>query len=169
MISKCKHTKEDGQETNAGQYPFLALLFHIQENANTTLLASKHNTSACLLQETCSFYWQNALTHKCPQRCQSHGMSGKSNVLNDILWFQIKFKRGPYLNSSMKLGIQHSQVIEKHAHKNPIPGAGHLPEEKLQPQTISLGSSHTHVTARKACQTMCTINHSLCCMHAYAN
>ena len=46
MVSKCKHTKEDGQQTNSGQYPFIALLFHIQENANTALTASKHNTSA---------------------------------------------------------------------------------------------------------------------------
>ena len=31
VVIKCKHTKEDGQQTNAKQYPFIALLFHIQE------------------------------------------------------------------------------------------------------------------------------------------
>ena len=41
MVSKCKHTEEDGQQTNAGQYPFITLLFYIQENANTALTASK--------------------------------------------------------------------------------------------------------------------------------
>ena len=51
MISKCRHTKKDGQQTNAGQYLFIALLFHIHKNANTALIASKHNTSNCLLQE----------------------------------------------------------------------------------------------------------------------
>ena len=39
----------------------------------------------------------------------------------------------------------------------------------LQPQTTSQGSSHTHVTARKACQTVCIINHSLSHMHGCAN
>ena len=49
MVSKCRHTKEDGQQTNAQQYPFIALLFHIQENADTTLTVSKHNKSTSLL------------------------------------------------------------------------------------------------------------------------
>ena len=39
----------------------------------------------------------------------------------------------------------------------------------LQTQTTSLGSSHPHVTARKAGQTMCIINHVLSHMHGCAN
>ena len=38
-----------GQRTNAGQYPFIALLFHSQENANTILIVSEHNTSTWLI------------------------------------------------------------------------------------------------------------------------
>ena len=57
IFSKCKHTKEDDHQTNVGPYTFIALLFHIQENANTALIASKHNASTVFLQETCSFHW----------------------------------------------------------------------------------------------------------------
>ena len=53
-------------------------------------------------------------------------MFGKSNALNDILCFQRKFKGGPYSNSAIKLPIQPSELIKKHAHKCPIPNAGHL-------------------------------------------
>ena len=45
MVSKRKHTKEHEQQTNARQYPFIALLSNIQENANTTFNASEYNTS----------------------------------------------------------------------------------------------------------------------------
>ena len=161
MVSKCKHTKEDDQETNAGQYPFLALLFHIQENANTTLLASKHNTSACLLQETCSFYWQNALMHKCPQRCQSQGMGAKTNAPNNIRVFQMKSEWGLCSNSEINLGVQPSELIKKHAHECPISGADHLHVELFRPQTTPLGSTHAHMIARKACSTMFIINRIL--------
>ena len=92
MVSKCKHTKEDGQEANAGQYLFLGLLLNIQENTNTALTASKQNTSIGLLQETCSFHWHNTLMHKCPKRCQSYGVFGKSSSPDDILCFRTKFK-----------------------------------------------------------------------------
>ena len=93
----------------------------------------------------------------------------QSNALNDILCFQRKFKCSPHSNSAIQLPIQPSELIKKHAHKCPITGVGHLHEKMLQPQTTSLGSSHTHVTARKACQTMCIINHSLFHMHGCAN
>ena len=49
MVSKCKHRKENGQQKKAGQYLFIALLFDIQENANTTLTVSKQNTPTDLL------------------------------------------------------------------------------------------------------------------------
>ena len=137
MVSKCKHTKEDGQQANARQYLFIALLFYNQENTNTALTASKHNAPTGFLQEICSFYWQNSLMHRCAKRCQSHGMFGKSNALNNILCFQTKFKCGPYSNSAIQLPIQPSEFIKKHAHKWPIPGAGHLHEKMLQPQTIA--------------------------------
>ena len=39
------HKREHGQQTNDWQYPFIALLFNIQENANTTFNASEYNTS----------------------------------------------------------------------------------------------------------------------------
>ena len=169
MVGKCKHTKEDGQQTNAREYLFIALLLHIQENTNTTLTASKHNTFIDLLQEIGYFYWHNTLMHKYPKTCQSHGMFGKNSALNDILCFQRKFKCGPYSNSTRKLPIQPSELIKKHAHKCPIPDAGHLHERMLQTQTTSQGSSHTRVTARKACQTMCIINHSLSHLHGCAN
>ena len=45
MVSKRKHTKGHEQQINARQYPFIALLFNIQENANTTFNASEYNTS----------------------------------------------------------------------------------------------------------------------------
>ena len=96
-------------------------------------------------------------------------MFGKSDALNDVLCFRREFKGGPYSNSAIKLPIQPSELIKKHAHKCPIPDAGHLHEEMLQLQITSQGSSHTHVTARKACQTMCIINHSLSHMHECAN
>ena len=169
MFSKCKHTKEDGQQTSAGQYPFIALLVHIQANANIALFASKHNTSISLLQGTFSFYWDNALMHNCPKRCQSHGMFGKSNALNNIFAFKENSSAVSYSNSAIKLPIQPSELIKKHAHKCPIPNAGHLHDKMLQTQTTSLGSSHTHMTARKACQTMCIINHILSHMHGCAN
>ena len=141
MVSKCKHTKEDDQQTNIGQYLFIALLFQIQENANTTLTASKHNTSTEFLQETGSFYWHNTLMHKCPKTCQSYGMFGKSDALNAVLCFQRKFKCSPYPNSAIKLPIQPSELIKKHTHKCAIPDAGHLHEKMLQTQSISLGSA----------------------------
>ena len=115
----------------------LPFYFNIQENANTTLTASKHNTSTGLLQETCSFYWHNTLMHKCPKKCQSHAIFGRSSALNDILCFQRKFKCGPYSNSTIKLPIRSSELIKKHAHKCPIPGAAHVHEKMLQPQIIS--------------------------------
>ena len=96
-------------------------------------------------------------------------MFGKNSALNDILCFQRKFKCGPYSNSTRRLPIQPSEFIKKHAHKWPIPDAGHLHESMLQTQTTSQGSSHTRVTAGKACQTMCIINHSLFHMHGCAN
>ena len=96
-------------------------------------------------------------------------MFGKTYALNDVLCFQTKFKGGPYSNSAIKLPIQPSELIKKHAHKSPIPDAGHVHEEMLQLQITSQGSSHTHVTARKACQTVCIINHSLSHMHGCAN
>ena len=108
-----------GQQTNAWQYPFIALLFNIEENANTTLTASEYNTFTSLLQETCSFYWHNTFTHKCPQKCQSHGMFGKCNALNNILCFQRKFNCSPYSNSAIKFSIQCSELIKKHAHRCP--------------------------------------------------
>ena len=168
MANKCNHTKQDGQQANTGQCKFIASFVNIQENTNTALTAPKHNTSTGLLQETCSFYWHNTLMHKCPKRCQSHGIFAKSSALNDILCFQMKFKFGPYSNSAIKLPIQPSELIKKHAHKCPIPDASHLHEKMLQTQTTSQGSSHTHVTARKACQTMCIINHSLSHLHGCA-
>ena len=119
MVSKCKNTKEHGQQTNAQHYPFIARLFNIQENANTALTASEHNTSTGLLQETSSFYWCNTLMHKCPKRCQPHGMFGKSTALNNILCFQRKFKCSPYSNLAIKLPIQPSELIKKHVHKCP--------------------------------------------------
>ena len=137
MISKCEHTKEDGQQTNAGQYAFIALHFHIQENANTALTASKHNTSTGLFQETCSFYRHNTLMHKCPKTCQSRTMLGRSSALDDILCFQRKFKCGTYSNSTIKLCLRSSKLIKKHAHKCSIPGAAHVHEKMLQPQIIS--------------------------------
>ena len=95
-------------------------------------------------------------------------MFGKSNALNDILCFQRRFKCGPYSNSAIKLPIQPGEFIKKHAHKFPILEAGHLHEKMLQPQTTSLGSAYTHVTAIRACQNMCIINHSLSHMHGCA-
>ena len=148
---------------------FLALLFHIQENANTVLLASKHNTYTCLLQETCSLYWQNTLMHKCPQRCQSHGMGGKTNAPNNIRFLQMKFEWGPCSNSEINLAIQPSELINKHAHKCPISGADYLHDKPFPPQTTSLGNSHTHVIARKACYTTFIINRILSHMRGCAN
>ena len=169
MSNKQKHRGNDGQETNVGQYPFLALLFHIQENVSIALLASKHNTSTCLLQETCYFYWQNTLTHKCPKRCQPHGMLDKRIDLNNIICFRMKFKFGPYSNSEINLVIQPSELIKKHAQKCPISGADHLHVKMFQPQTTSLGSSHTHVIARKACYSTFIINYILSHLHGCAN
>ena len=134
MVSKYKHTKDDGQQTNAGQYPFIALLFHIQENGNTVLTASKHNTFTCLLQERCSFYWHNTLMHKMSQKMSiTWHVSTKQRSEWDILCFQRKFNYGPYSNSATKLPIQPSELITKHAHKCPICNAHHLPEKTLQP------------------------------------
>ena len=169
MVSKCKHTKEDDQQTNAGQYTFIALLFHIQGNANTALTASKHNTSTEFLQETGSFYWHNTLMHKCPKTCQSYGMFGKSDALNAVLCFQRKFNCSPYPNSAIKLPIQTSELIKKHTHKCTIPDASHPHEKMLQTQSTSLGNSHTYATTRKSCQTMCIINHIPSHMHGCAN
>ena len=39
----------------------------------------------------------------------------------------------------------------------------------LEPQTTPLGSSHTHMSAREACQFMCNINYSLSHMHGCPN
>ena len=161
MVSKGKHTKEDDHQTNVGQYTFIALLFHIQENANTALIASKHNASIGFLQETCSFHWHKALMHKCRKKCQLNGIFSKNSALNNILCFQTKFKCGPYSNSAIQLPIQPSELIKKHAHKCPIPGASHVHEKMLQMQSTSQWRSHTHVSTRKACQTMCIINNSL--------
>ena len=41
------------------------------------------------------------------------------------------------------------RLLETHAHKSPISGAGHLHDKMLQPQTTSLGSSHTQLTEKK--------------------
>ena len=113
MISKCKYTKQDGQETNFAQYPFLALLFQIQENTNTAVTMSKHNTSTCLPQEICSFYWQNKLSPKCPKRRQWPDMFAKNNVVCEIICFPAKFKCSPYSNSAIKIAIQPSELIKK--------------------------------------------------------
>ena len=59
-----------------------------------------------LLRKTCSFYWHNTLMHKCPKKCQSHGMFEKCNALNNILCFQGEFKASPYSNSEIQLPIQ---------------------------------------------------------------
>ena len=169
MVSQCKHTKEDDQETNARQYLFLALLFNIQENANTALLALKHNTFICLLQETCYFYWQNTLTHKCPQRCKSHDIFGKTNAPKNISFFQMKIEWGPCSNTAIKSIIQSIEHIKKHAHECPISGADHVHDKMFQQQTTPLGSSNTHVIARKACYTMLILNRILLHMHGCAN
>ena len=161
MVSKCKHTKEDDQQTNARQYPFLALLFHIHKNTNAALTASKHNTSTCLLQETCSFYLHNTLMHKCPKRCQSHGIFGKSSALNDSLCFQRKFKGGPYSNAAIKLLIQPSELIKKHAHKCPIPDACHLHEKMLQTQSLLRGD-HTLTRPQEKHSKLCVSLSTFC-------
>ena len=170
MVSKCKHTKQDGQQTHAEQYLFIALLFHIQENANAALTASKYNTSTWLLQERRFFYWHSILMHKCPKRCQSHGMFGKSNALNET-FFAFKENSSAVRNQTEQQSfLFNPQNSSKNMHtKYPIPSAGHLHEKMLQPQTTSWGSSHTHVTARNSCQTMCIINHILSHMHGCAN
>ena len=118
--------------------PFIS---HSQK-PNTTLTASKHNTSTGLLQETCSFYWHNTLMHNYSKRCQSHGIFGKSSAPNDILCFQTKFNCCSYSNSVIKLPIQPSELIKRNAHKCPIPGASHLHEKMLRPQITSLGRAH---------------------------
>ena len=59
VVSKCKHTKEDGQQTNAGQYPLFALLVHIEDQTNIQLIGSKHSTFVWMLEEMCSLNWQN--------------------------------------------------------------------------------------------------------------
>ena len=43
MVSKCKHTKEDGPQTNSGQYTFIAFFSHILW---TTFFPFKENSSA---------------------------------------------------------------------------------------------------------------------------
>ena len=59
------------------------------------------------------------------------------------------------------LAIQTPKLIKTQAHKSPISGACHLHDKMLQPQTTSLGSSHTCVAAQKACQTVCIITYIL--------
>ena len=112
-------------------------ILHSRKCKHSIDSVKKHNPSTFLLEGTCSFYWQNKLMYKCPRGFQSLGMFGKSNALNDILCFQRKFKCGSHSNSTIKLPIQPSELIKKHAHKSPIPDARHLHEKMLQTQTIS--------------------------------
>ena len=107
--------------------------------------------------------------HKCPKRCQSHGMFGKSNALNDILCFQRKLKCCHYSKLSNKASYSTLWTHQKTCTQVHHLWSGHIHEKTLQPQITSFGSSHTQVTARKAFQTMSIINHILSHMHGCAN
>ena len=84
-------------------------------------------------------------------------------------WVGMEFKCGPNSNSPIKLGIKPSEIIKNHSYMLAIPETRHLHEKVHYPQTTSLGNWHTHMATRKACQTMCTINHILAPMHGCPN
>ena len=161
MVSKCKHTKEDGQQTNARQYLFIALLFYSQENTNTALTASKHNASTGLLQETCSFYWQNSLMHRCPKRCQSHARFGKTNALDNILCFQTKFKAA-HIQTQQYSFLFNPQNSSKNMHTSaPSLAQGISMRKGFNHKSLFRGVHTLTRPQGKAFQTICIINNSL--------
>ena len=144
MVSKCNHKKDYGQETNAAQYSFLALFFQIQEIANTPVTISKHNASILLAPANMLSLLEEHIDAQMSQKMPMalHVWQKQCSEQHSLLSKEIQ-GRSIFKLSNKKLAIQPSELINKNAHKCPIPGANHLHDRMLQPQATSLANSHT--------------------------
>ena len=151
MFGKCKSTESRWSANKWCTIFTSCTSFSHSRKINTPLTASNHDASTSEPEETCSFYWYNVFMHKCSKRCQLHVTFGKSNALNNILCLWTKFKCRPCSNSAVQFAIKPSECIKKHSCKCAIACTRHPHENVRSAQNTFLGTSNTHVEARKAC------------------